>query len=688
MSPRKEDRDLGMGRTISRRDFLNGVALTVGGSLLGGKAALTELASGPDTLAARLRSEKGADASPQEYFLSRGITEENEHYYPPELSNMMRGSHPGSFEAAHLLRDARFWEAAGSPHDTRETYDLLVVGAGISGLAAAYFFRQLAGQNARILILDNHDDFGGHAKRNEFHGNGRLLLGYGGTQSIEAPGTYSRQAIALLRELGVDVDRFYRYFDRKLYSSLGLRPAIFFDKATFGVDRLLVGAAAEVDPDTEPIPVGQVDRMPIAPAARRDLLRLLNESVNYLPGLTPEQVRLKLTKTSYKDFLLHYAKVHPDIVKLYQQAPHDLYCVGIDAVSALDCRSMGYPGFQGVPLDERQGGSEKEEPYIFHFPDGNASIARLLVRSLVPKAIPGHTMEDIVTAPVSYPRLDNAGSRVRVRLNSTVVRVRHLGDLQTANEVEATYLRDGKLRSVRASHCVMACYNCMVPYLCPEMPSWQKVALAYAVKEPLVYTNVQIGNWTAFDKLRMNSVYCPGSYFSNVDLDYPVSIGDYRFPASPSQSCVLHLLRTPCEPDLPCKEQYQAGRLDLYTTPFYRFERNIRAQLGSILSGGGFDPARDIVAITVNRWPHGYAYEYNSLFEPLDRPDSERPCVIGRRPFGRITIANSDSGGAAYTDVAIDQAYRAIQETMAHASSSTTGVVPSAPPPHGISVGG
>jgi len=201
------------------------------------------------------------------------------------------------------------------------------------------------------------------------------------------------------------------------------------------------------------------------------------------------------------------------------------------------------------------------------------------------------------------------------------------------------------------------------------MPTWQKEALAYAVKEPLVYTNVQIRNWTAFQKLGINSIYCPGGYFSNIDLDFPVSIGDYHFPNSPEDSCILHVLRTPCQPGLSCKEQYKAGYWDLYRTPFATFEQNVRDLLGRALAGGGFDAARDILGITVNRWPHGYAYEYNPLFEPLDRPESERPCVIGRRPFGRITIANSDSAGRAYTDAAIDQAYRAIRETLAFGTS-------------------
>ena len=655
MSESDRDKGLRAGCPIHRRDFLNGVALTVGASLLPFERVLGQ-GSGPDS-------------SAQEYFLSKGITPSDPNYYPPALTGM-RGSHPGSFETAHSLRDGKAWESA-TPDDG--SYDLIVVGGGISGLAAAYFYRKQAGPKSKILILDNHDDFGGHAKRNEFRAGDRLLLGYGGTQSIEAPGRYSKVSIGLLKELGVDTHRFYKYFDQKLFQSMHLRSATFFDRETFGQDLLwpyVIVGYDETYSGGKTLTPDAVAQMPIAEAARKDILRLQRESVDYFPDLNADQTRAKLIKTSYRDFLLQYAKVHPDIVKVFQTSTHDLYCVGIDAVSASACRGMGYPGFRGVKATpRRRSGSEEgggeEEPYIFHFPDGNASVARLLVRSLIPESAPGHTMEDIVTARMNYARLDDPSHPIRIRLNSTAVAAKHVGDLSTAKEVEVTYLINGKARKVRAAHCVLACYNCVVPYLCPEMPEDQKARLAYAVKQPLVYTNVQIRNWTAFQKLGISYIYSPGSYFCSTTLDFPVSIGEYKFPSSPDESCLLHLVRTPCSPGLPCKDQFKAGRYELFTTPFETFESKIRDQLGRMLAGGGFDPARDIQAITVNRWPHGYAYEYNPLFEPLDRPESERPCVLGRKPFGRITIANSDSDGHAYTNIAIDQAYRAVQEIVA-----------------------
>lgn len=632
-------RDLGTNRNITRRDFLNGVSIAVGASLAAGNPWL-EAFGIPD---------------------SPFAPEKDPNYYPPAKTGM-RGSHDGSWEAAHEMRDGKQWPDAT---DDKESYDLIVVGGGMSGLAAAYFFRKFAGAESRILILDNHDDFGGHAKRNEFRAGGRLLLGYGGTQSIEAPAHYSPVAKELLKDLGIDVQRFYKYYDQKLYSSMKLEEGTFFDKETFGVDRLVLEESAHYFGPR--YSVKAIEQIPIAHEAQQDLKRLQDAKVDYLPGLTPEQKRVNLIQKSYKDFLLQDVKAHPDVPKVFQTTTHDLYAVGIDAVSAYDCAQYGFPGFGGMSLPKRRHGEdeEEEEPYIFHFPDGNASIARMLARSLVPGSAPGSTMEDIVTARMNYARLDDENSKVRIRLNSTAVHVRHMGDPQSAKEVEVTYVRGGLARRVRAPYAVLACYNMAIPYMCPEMSDKQREALAYAVKIPLVYTNVQIKNWRSFQKLGLSQVYAPGSYFSNIALDFPVSMGEYKFSSSPDEPCVLHLLRTPCKPGLACKDQYRAGRWELFTTKFETFEQHVRDQLGRALGPGGFDPATDIQGITVNRWPHGYAYEYNRLFEPLDRPASERPCVIGRQPFGRITIANSDADGHAYTNIAIDQGHRAVKEIMA-----------------------
>jgi spermidine dehydrogenase len=640
------DRDLGMHRNITRRDFLNGIAVTAGAALL------------PWQLFA------AGDADPTK----------SPDYYPPALTGL-RGSHPGSFDAAHSLRDGTFWESAGTPQDTGETYDLIIVGGGISGLAAAHFYRKSAGANARILILDNHDDFGGHAKRNEFRVGSAFRLGFGGTYSIESPAPYSQVARGVIEELGIDVASYPKHHDADLYRGMGLRSKVFFDKETFGTDRLATsplsfsgGEKDYLTPDKVEARKQFLAEAPISPEAKKDFDRLILDQRDYFPGLTSADKKAKMARMSYAAFLRDIVKVHEDVVKLYQAVLHPTFGLGMDAVSAQDAWGLDLPGFEGMALDPAPGKgmnrdaipNEEAEKYFFHFPDGNASIARMLVRKLIPDVMPGNSASDIILAKADYSKLDSSASPVKIRLNSTAVRVKHLGDAASSKEVEVAYARGGKVYTAKAKNCVLACWHVVIPYICEELPQKQKEALSSAQKVPLLYTNVALRNWTSFQKLKANSVYAPGSYHSRVALDLAVSIGGYQCARKPEEPIVAHMMKAPCKPGRPSREQHSAGRIELYNTTFETMERKIRDQLARTLGAGGFDPARDIAAITVNRWPHGYAYEYNSLWDSFWLEGTETPCEVARKTFGRIAIANADAGAYAYTDEAINQAWRAV----------------------------
>ena len=623
----KRDRKLGINRSISRRDFINGIGVALSGSLMSCSWSETEMPASPSLL---LRDSNVA--------------------YPP-IRTGLRGNHPGSFEVAHQLQQGKRWDSS-KVEDTFERYDLVIVGGGLSGLSAAWFYREIK-PDARILILDNHDDFGGHAKRNEFWHGDQMLLSHGGTINIQDFHQYGEAAQRMIRSLGIDPERYTEFIDRDLHRSMGLRNGVFFAEETFGTDRLVPGTG-------EPTWRDFLEKTPLTEVAREDIARLYETEVDYLAGLTLDEKRERLRHMSYQNFLVDLVGINPESLAILQKDGY--WAIGIDALSAWTATGDGAPGTKGLGF-----GTEAKERLYFRFPDGNASIARLLVRSMIPAAAPGIGMEDVVSARFDYGQLDDRDSAVRIRLESTVVGVRHIGDPETAQEVEITYVRDDRAHRVRAGQTVLACYHSVIPYLCEELPAEQKLALSQSLKAPLVYTSVMIRNWRAFANLGVNRVHCPGCYFNSVRLSTPMSIGDYHHARSPDQPTIVNMYRTPLAPGLTAQEQWKAGRNDLLTTTFETFERNIRNQLGRILSPGGFDPARDIEAITVNRWPHGYAFgqdpETGDVAYMLDEvPLARAPWVVARRPFGRIAIANSDAGANAMSEAAIGQAHRAVMD--------------------------
>jgi len=584
--------------------------------------------------------------------------------YPPALTGM-RGSQPGSFEVAHAVA----WRGVRYPQPVKQTdddYDLVVVGGGISGLSAALFYRQRVGPDAKILVLDNHDDFGGHARRNEFNVDGKNLICYGGSQSIDTPGHYSPAASQLLKDVGIETERFYEYFDQDFFKNRNLGTGIWFSKEAYGADVLAPSVLRGFFDMPDPaIAEAVIKSYPISSESKSALTELVQSESDYLSEYSRDEKIQLLRRITYREYLLNYANATQEIADMINNTMLGLWGLGWDALSALEGYRLGSVGTQNLGIGKIEGDPPgRDEPYIFHFPDGNAGLARSIVRQLIPEAAPGSTMEDLVATRVDYSALDQHESNVRMRLNSTGVDVRHTPNQKT---VDVTYVRDGDPYRVRGKHVVLACDNGMIRHICSEVPEAQAEAINYATKTPLVYISIAVRNWRAFSELGFQYIYVPKAQLMNsFGMDFPVSMGDYKFTQNPDEPTVLHGTFIPTKPyqGLTGREQNVAGRRQLYEMSFADFENGIIRQLDGALSGGGFEVERDVAAITVNRWPHGYAYEYNELFDPHEWNPNNGPHIEGRAQIGRISIANADASAYAYVNGAIDAADRAVNEQI------------------------
>jgi spermidine dehydrogenase len=457
--------------------------------------------------------------------------------------------------------------------------------------------------------------------------------------------------------LSIDTQRFYDYYDREYFGRRGMTDGIYFDRSTFGVDRVLASPIfGDIEGDELKSVVG---RMPISEQDQAEFIRLVEGGVDYLAGMSVQEKTELLRNTSYLDFLKEYAGMPEAVTAILQDSFLYWSGLGWEADTALEATENEFPGTWELGVHEEDGESE---PYIFHFPDGNASVARLLVRDLLPNAIPGSTMEDIVTARADYSLLDTDDSDIRIRLNSTVV---HTASTPDGKFVDITYVNNGDIYRARARHAVLACYNNMIPHICPEVPEQQAEAIRYASKVPYVISSIAIRNWQAFVAAGSNSVYSPGGvYFKMMFLDYPVSLGDYQYSKNPDEPIVISGWFSPTARGLPARDQYRAGRARLMQMSYDDFEQDIYSHLDGMLGSYGFDAEREIAAITLNRWSHGYAYEFEGMGVPAEYDRNNGPHITGRAQIGRISIANSDSEARAYVDAAIDAADRAVNEQL------------------------
>lgn len=634
---------------ITRRDLLNGIAIGAGTSVLASSAAM---AAGEAAIS-----------------LAKRATD----YYPPTLTGM-RGSHPGSFEVAHDL--AWRGQKPAQYQQLDEHYDLVVVGAGMSGLAAAWYYRKKMGHDARILILDNHDDFGGHAKRNEFHHNGRMLLGLGGAQNIEGLGGYSDEAASLMNDLGIDQD-FMDKLREVTADDYGMVLSTLSGDAGLGMavpgpdGHVAVGGQWLLLMQGQGDYVSAIRELPLAKTEQEKLISLVGGDKDYLADLSLLETWDYIKNTPYNQFLAEKVGLAEETMAITNAWLLILGGYTGWNYSVLEACGGGAPGFRAIGWLGKavsKAGLWVAEAYlspIRMFPDGNASVARLLVQKMIPDVAPGlKGTADVVTARFDYRALDQADQSTRIRLNSTAVGVREVD----GDKVQVDYVKTGTAVRVTADHCILACYNGIIPHLCPQLPEAQKAGLKYGVKIPFVYANVLLKDGKSFSKLSENFYQCPQDPFQWISSAPDVAIGDYEPPRTPEDPMLMFMMSSPMgkppAEGMHVRDVLRLARHKVYATTFDEFEQQIRDQLQSLLGQHGFNHETDIQAITVNRIPHGYAYSYSGLHDP-QWEEGKAPHEVGRKQFGRISIANSDSEAKPLMNAATDAAWRAVQEQLA-----------------------
>ncbi len=590
-----------MDRAITRRDFLQGVALAVG------------------TPGIRLAS-----------------------------AGALSGQTPAAMALGHRVRDG---EPPGEHRDTGEIYDLVVVGAGIAGLGAAYLYYQEAPSEPSILLLDNHEELGGHARRNTMEYGGARLIAPGGTFALEDVEDSPEEALEFFRRIGLDPKRLVEYRDAKFRERFGLSPAVVFDSRVFGSRTTWVNRWNETPYEAF------FARAPLTDSARRDLVELYTTRKNYLPE--SKELEAELHSMSWERFVRETMGLGDDAVRFVDLYATDLIGLGCDAASALEGYAIG-PGFFGMGGEgfyEEAGMLKYGYQPVNRYPDGNHTVARQLLKGILPNAISGeNTMEGVFNGEPRPEELDRGGNRVRLRLSSMVTRIQQKGD-----GVDVDYLTQNEGRRVRARHVIMTGWGSVAKHVVRDLPEDQRRALEEYRYSSALYINVLLKQWRPIADIGTFEMYWPSGYCTWMHVSDPLTVGDYRPEYHPDKPTILSMYKYIHQRGLDPQEQMKLGRYEMETKSFEEYEREIRSELNHVLGGHGFDAAKDIAGIIVNRWGHGYNY----FKEPGPREKLESPPYrAGRQKLGRISFAGADAGGTPWTQAALAQAWRAVHEQL------------------------
>ena len=608
---------------MTRRDYLNSTLLASGSLLLGGATPMDLLA----------KDNWDGYGGVGDYASSNGNTFE-----------VIADAHS-------MIRDHASEDLPANMIDTGEKFDCVVVGGGISGLAAALFFKRQAGPRRTCLVLENHRIFGGEARRNEFVVGGRRLVAHQGSAMFFPPlsGTFLAD---FYDSIGVD-SRLFEYqtwtgrepeipLGRTSYTQGGANSGFFFG-ARFGQPKGLW----LIDPWGK-----KLAGAPIPDATRRELLAI-SGSKPVLPQRHGDELSRHLDGVTLEDHLMQTHRIRRQTVRTFlSPVSGGGSGLGADALSAYS----EYAADVLLPWKYESGAQM--------FPGGNAGVARHIVKALVPDAFSGGvTLPDICRSPVNFAALDRPGQESRIRLHATAIAVQHGGEPQGSRSVRIVYTQDGKLYGIQARSAIIAGGSWTTKHIVKNLPETHRQAYAQFYRAPCLMANVAMRNWRFLYKLGISE--CQwfegiGNYFA---LRKMATFGPVSSSVSPDSPVVLTLKILFSSPGLPIGEQVTRGRGELLSTSFREYEQRIQDQFSAMFSGTGFDSRRDLAGIILNRWGHAYLSPQPGFFFGNDANPAPGE-VLRNTPFGRIAFANSDLAGIMDHRASILEARRAVGQTM------------------------
>jgi spermidine dehydrogenase len=566
---------------------------------------------------------------------------------------------------AHEIRDGRYDRPVANTVETGEIYDLVVVGSGMSGLGAAYYFR-MAAKGLKCLIIENHPIFGGESKRNEFNVNGHRLIGPQGANEFDVPAGPGEQGYELYTELGIPREFEYQGWDPKFKK-------LEFDRTNYGFQLWVDGAPSFGHFFGKPLQVSQgrwvrdlwgqeLKGAPFSKRVEKDFLTWRNTQERYYREKDFERW---LDTMTYKDYLEKVMGLSPEVTAYADPILAAAIGLGSDVISAYAAYQIAMPGFQGfsksVYYASRQEGIS---PLVFNsFPGGNDGFARYFTKVLIPGAINGApTFENILNGRVNFQALDDPVNQTRMRVGATAVRVEHEGSPEKAEHVSVTYVKGKKAYRLKARGVVMAGGGWVTRRVVRDLPQDYEDAYRHFYHSPMMVVNVALNQWHSLYKLGLTACRWFDGFGFSCNIRQPMTVGDYRPPLDPNKPTLVTFYVPFYYPGRSIQEQGSRGRQELLSTSYREYERQVREQLTRLFGSGGFNPKRDIAGIVLNRWGHAYVCPQPGFY--FGREGKPAPRDVIRKRHGRIAFGHSELFGHQYWLGAVDEGRRAAEQVM------------------------